>query len=113
MEKHSKIKTEIAIVLTLKHCKIKAFASFVGHLVSSCPAAEYGWLDTKMLKRCKYLNLKKTQLGIKITWIFNSDVRWWRHAIDHSVYKIKEDNYDPKICFDDASTTGWGRACGA
>lgn len=41
-----------------------------------------------------------------------SDFEWWNHAIDHSVCKIKMDKYDLEI-FSDASTTGWGVACGA
>lgn len=113
-EKINKIKLEIKKFSTMKSCKIRNFASFVGLLVSACPAVEYGWLYTKLFERCKYLNLKDTNnydnfMNIPST--LKSDIQWWSCAISHPSCKIKNDQYDLEI-FSDASTTGWGIACG-
>lgn len=40
------------------------------------------------------------------------DLNWWKNTINTSVNKIKTDEYCLEI-FSDASTTGWGAACGA
>lgn len=53
-----------------------------------------------MFERCKYLNLKNKnnyEKYMNIPNILNSDLEWQRHAIDHLVCKIKDDNYDLQI----------------
>lgn len=40
-----------------------------------------------------------------------SDMDWWKRTIQTATCKIKKDKYDLEI-FSDASTTGWGIACG-
>ncbi|KAH9640446.1 hypothetical protein HF086_018112 [Spodoptera exigua] len=114
-EKIKRIKLEIKRISLLKQCKIRTFASFVGLLVSACPAVEYGWLYTKLFERYKYLSLKNTnnnyEAVMTIPKTLKSDFQWWNNAIDHSSCKIKIDNYD-LVIFSDASTTGWGVACG-
>lgn len=114
-EKRQRIKTELLKFKHIKSCTIRRFAQLVGLLVSACPAIEYGWLYTKEFERCKYLNLLHDQNYYeKIMHIPNSlhnDFLWWRNAIDTSTHKILEDKYDIVI-YSDASTTGWGGACG-
>lgn len=112
-EKRSRIKTEILEIKTLKKCQIRKFAQLVGLLVSACPAIEYGWLYTKELERCKYLNLKGHDDYDKemiIPNFLHSDLNWWLKAISSSVNRIKDDIYAMEI-YSDASTTGWGAAC--
>lgn len=56
-EKILRVRKEIEIFLSLKRCKIREFARFIGLLVSVCPALEYSWLYTKLFERTKYINL--------------------------------------------------------
>lgn len=78
------------------------------------PRCGYGWLYAKTFYRCKYLNLKTNNYEnyMNIPFILNSGLEWWRYAIDHSVCKIKDDNYHLEV-YSDASTTGWGISCRA
>lgn len=113
-EKIDRIKKQIDKFFSIKRCKIREFASFVGLLVSACPAIEYGWLYTKLFERIKFLNLQQDDNYDRFMNIPQSilpDLTWWRKALPHSVNKIKLDSYDIEI-FSDASTTGWGIACG-
>lgn len=112
-DKVERIKNEILKFKSVKRCKIREFAQFLGLLASACQAIEYGWLYTKDFERCKYLNLKKDEnydnfMTIPETLLPIFD--WWLQAI-HSSCKIKTDEYALEI-FTDASTTGWGAACG-
>lgn len=113
-EKKEKIKTEVVKFKGLKRCKVREFARFLGLLTSACQAVDYGWLYTKDLERCKYLNLKDDENYDKMMTIPNTlspIFDWWLKVIDKSVSKIKSDDYSLEI-FTDASTTGWGAACG-
>lgn len=112
-EKRIRIKTELQHFKTLKRCKIRKFAQLIGLLVSACPAIEYGWLYTKELERCKFLNLRNDDNYERLMTIPQSllpDINWWCKAIDHSVHRIRNDSYVLEI-YSDASTTGWGAAC--
>lgn len=113
-EKKERIKKEIIKFKKLKRCKIREFARFLGLLTSACQAVDYGWLYTKDFERCKYLNLKKDEnydrfmtIPESLSHIFD----WWLNNIDSAVSKIKSDEYSLEV-FTDASTTGWGAACG-
>ncbi|XP_026743374.1 uncharacterized protein LOC113505068 isoform X1 [Trichoplusia ni] len=114
-EKIDHISKQIDKMLSLERCKIREFARFVGLLTSACPAIEYGWLYTKLFERIKYLNLKTTydnyDCYMNIPQSLLPDLYWWKHAIKHSVNKIKHDSYDLEI-FSDASTMGWGAVQG-
>lgn len=113
-DKRIRIVTETKKVMKMHQCKIRYFAQYVGLLVSACPAIEYGWLYTKQLERCKYLNLlghndyDKTMI---IPTSLHQDLEWWLQAVPHSVKRIRDDHFKLEI-FSDASTTGWGAACG-
>lgn len=112
--KKEKIKRELIKFKSLNKCKIRDFARFLGLLTSACQAVEYGWLYTKDLERCKYLNLKDDENYDKFMTIpksLNPTFNWWLDNIDNAVCKIKSDEYAMEI-YTDASTTGWGAACG-
>lgn len=115
-EKVIRIKSEINKFRSLRTCRIREFASFVGLLVSACPAIEYGWLYTKSFERLKFLNLKRSnddfEKFMDIPSSLDSDLDWWDKAIVFPTCKIKVDTFCIEI-FSDASTTGWGISCGS
>lgn len=99
----------------MRRCKIKIFAQLVGLLVSACPGIEYGMLYTKQFERCKFLSLRghdDYNRYMTIPQNLQADFKWWLQAIDNSVRKIRDDFFHYEI-FSDASTTGWGCACGS
>lgn len=112
-EKRTRIRTELVNIKNMKRCKIRKFAQLIGLLISACPAIEYGWLHTKDFERCKYLNLGNDgdyEKYMTLPQHLLPDINWWLGTIDHSVHRIRNDNYELEI-FSDASTTGWGAAC--
>lgn len=114
IEKRSRIKNELEPFLKLQHCKIRQLARLTGLLVSACPAIEYGWLYTKEMERSKFLNLQghddfDRKMNVPKTIL--PDIHWWLNNIDNSHRLIRDDNYHIHI-YSDASTTGWGAACG-
>ncbi|CAH2223969.1 jg20374 [Pararge aegeria aegeria] len=113
-QKRIRIKSELQTIINLKCCKIRKFAKLLGLLVSACPAIEYGWLYTKQLERCKFLNLQRSgdnyEAFMTVPQYLLPDLNWWVNAIDHSDHRIMNDNYVLEI-FSDASKTGWGAAC--
>lgn len=114
LEKIIKIKSEINKFRKIQRCRVREFASFAGLLSSACPAVEYGWLYTKEIERCKYLALKDDNNFDKYMNIPKSimpDLDWWEIAMINPNNKIKQNEYCLEI-FSDASTTGWGAACG-
>ncbi|KPJ15537.1 hypothetical protein RR48_09466 [Papilio machaon] len=83
-------------------------------IISDYQKVEYGWLYTKQMERVKYLNL----LGhddynrfMNIPDTLLSDFNWWLNALRTPSHRIKVDYFSIEI-FSDASTTGWGAACG-
>lgn len=115
-EKVIKIKNELLKFQSLKCCRIRDFAHLVGLLNSACNAIEYGRLYTKELERVKYLNLLNDdnyEKYMNLPDSISSDLKWWYEAvIRNRGSKIKTDCYCLEI-FSDASTTGWGAACGS
>lgn len=112
-EKRKRIKIEILKLLNQTSCTIRQFAQLIGLLISACPAIEYGWLYTKNLERCKYLNLAKNDNYedlMNIPGYVKKDLLWWVNAIEYSIHRILEDRFVTEI-FSDASTTGWGAVC--
>lgn len=104
-DKVQKIKNGILKFKSVKRCKIREFARILGLLTSACQAIEYGWLYTKHFEQSieydNFVTIPETLIPI---------FDWWLQAI-HSSCKIKTDEYALEI-FTDASTTGWGAACG-
>lgn len=113
-EKRAHLRHQILNMMNLRKCTIRKFSQLVGYLISACPAIEYSMLYTKELERCKFLNLKEHNdydRKMRIPDSLQTDLQWWANAVETSVRKIRTDNY-PTVIFTDASTTGWGAACG-
>lgn len=113
-EKRKNIKVELTKMMNCKRCKIRKFAHLIGLLVSACPAIEYGALYTKDFERCKFLNLRGHEdynRYMDIPESLQTSFKWWIKEIDTSVRPIRIDEYCTEI-YSDASTTGWGAACG-
>ncbi|XP_031333996.1 uncharacterized protein LOC116164009 [Photinus pyralis] len=98
IEKKEKIKKWTSKFLSLKRCKIRDWAGFIGYLVSVCPGVKYGWLRTKIFERHKHLALQR-------------DLIWWLTSIDAAFNDIRKDQFVLEV-FSDASLTGWGACCG-
>lgn len=110
-EKRDRIKKEILIIKDTKSSKIRAFAKFIGLLISVCPAIDYGWVHTKIFEREKFVNLRKqgdyeNQMILNKE-LLNEDLDWWFHNVDQSVSPIRNNKYEYEY-FSDASKTGWG-----
>lgn len=98
-----------------KHfCKIREFASFIGTLVSACPAVKYGWLYIKALEREKFMALIQNSGNFDeimvVPHYLHEDLLWWEQNILKSVNDIRTDVFAKEI-FTDASLTGWGACC--
>ncbi|XP_070529823.1 uncharacterized protein [Cardiocondyla obscurior] len=102
--------------LSKKSCKIREFASFIGSLVSVCPAVLYGILHTKLLERVKFRALLdaddnfNAQMTLPVS--IREDLIWWKDNFEDNsqINKIRPGNFDLTI-FSDASTSGWGAVC--
>lgn len=98
-------------------CSIREFASFIGSLISVCPAVQYGLLYTKEFEREKFLALNKCDdnysAGMKIPSHLQEDFRWWIRIFSNpkQFNKIRSGKFAREI-FSDASLNGWGAAWG-
>ncbi|KAJ8936340.1 hypothetical protein NQ314_012413 [Rhamnusium bicolor] len=101
----------IKIIQSKRFCKIRFFASFVGLLVSACPAIKCGWAYTKSFERLKFLELSRSNQNydaiMPLTTVLNDDLDWWATNISQGFNNIRRDKFDLEI-FTDASLTGWG-----
>ena len=99
-----------------KKCSIREFSSFVGLLVSSCPAVRYGVLYTKSFEREKFLWLEHAHGdyngNMNLSETLFDDFSWWQNNIMQGYQPIRQFNYCLEI-FSDASTTDWGAFCNA
>lgn len=114
-EKKNRILDKTIEFLKLSKCSIRYFAEFIGLLTSACPAVSYGWIYTKLFEREKFLALGNSYNYNKIMTLSNSlkqDLHWWRNNIKNSLCPIRNNDYCLEI-YSDASTTGWGIACGS
>lgn len=96
-------------------CSIRSFASFIGTLISCCPAVAYGFLYTRNLEKEKQLRLILND-GDFEAWMtvprsIQQDIEWWEKHIMSTHSPIRTKNFNTTI-FTDASLTGWGAACG-
>lgn len=98
-------------------CSIREFASFIGLLVSVCPAVQYGLLYTKQFEREKFLSLSRCNedfsATMEIPGHLQEDFSWWISIFSDpsQANRIRSGNFIREI-FSDASTTDWGAACG-
>ncbi|XP_056637712.1 uncharacterized protein LOC130445848 [Diorhabda sublineata] len=110
-DKKSKITAMVKAILKKRKIKIRDFSKFVGHLVSICPATQYGWLHTKQFEREKYLALKVSGGDYdkirKISPKLKSEFLWWLNNIKGCENSIAIPKYTHTL-FTDASNSGWG-----
>nr|CAI5836392.1 unnamed protein product [Callosobruchus analis] len=59
-DRKSSVASAIKKYSSTKSCTIRQFASFVGKLISVCPAVQYGWAYTKEFERVKFRPLQKS-----------------------------------------------------
>ncbi|VEN50435.1 unnamed protein product [Callosobruchus maculatus] len=113
-DRKSSVSNTIKRFSSIKSCTIRQFASFVGKLVSVCPAVQYGWAYTKEFERVKYLALQKSEGNynrkIYIPNHLKPDFEWWKSNIILPFSPIYSNDFIMEI-FSDASTTGWGVVC--
>lgn len=113
--KRQKILKFIMTLLSLERISIREFARYLGSLTAACPAIAYGWLHTKLLERAKYLALINNDDNydafMTLPKNLHVDLIWWKNNISKAVNPIRQQKFDLEI-YTDASTTGWGAACG-
>lgn len=114
-EKKIRIKNRASEILGKTRCTIRFFAEFIGLLTAACPAVSYGWMYTKLFEREKFLALDYTDNYNKLMKLEESlkhDLLWWTNKIMTSFSPIRKNDYYLLEIFTDASSTGWGAACG-
>ena len=113
-EKKVKILKLVKLFSSLKTCKIRNFARFIGNLISICPAIKYSYMYTKLFERTKCIALRNARgqynSKMKLPKNLKHDCDWWIEKIPKALNFIKIDNYTIEI-FSDASLTGWGIHC--
>jgi len=97
--------------LNTKTITLQSLSEFVGLLVSSLPAVEYGQLYTRQLEYEKTRALFKFNNNynskISISLLAKQDILWWKSNISNTSIKLNRDKFDG-IITSDASLTGWG-----
>ncbi|KYN12101.1 hypothetical protein ALC57_15737, partial [Trachymyrmex cornetzi] len=114
-EKREKLLHKTLSILGKKSCKICLFASFIGSLISVCPAVKYGLLHTKILEREKFLALLSSndfEAEMLLLLSIREDLLWWKAVFSnpHQCNFISSSRFELEI-FTDASLTGWGAIC--
>ncbi|XP_011859632.1 PREDICTED: uncharacterized protein LOC105557096 [Vollenhovia emeryi] len=95
---------------------IREFASFIGSLVSVCPAVQYELLYTKRFEREKFLALVRNKedysARMDISPHLQEDFKWWINIFSNSrqANKIRSGRFVREI-FTNASLSGWGASC--
>nr|XP_012232431.1 PREDICTED: uncharacterized protein LOC105678035 [Linepithema humile] len=103
-------------ILTRDSCKIRYLASFIGSLISVCPAVQYGMLHTKILERVKFLALTSAggdfEAQMSLPSLIREDLHWWKNIFADKSQEnpIRSGLFTLEI-FSDASLTGWGAVC--
>lgn len=116
-DKREKLLQLTCDILDLKSCKIRVFASFIGSLISVCPAVQYGILRTKILEREKFLALSLADNDFEAKMLLPLSIRedlvWWKNIFSciSQTNVIRSGTFVLEI-FTDASLTGWGAVCG-
>lgn len=114
-KKQAAIQEIISKFKTKKQCKIREFSHVLGKLNSICPAVSYGWVYTKKLERARYLALLNSNEDYDACMQISSnlipELDWWKVNIINC-NPIKQHQFALEI-HTDASTTGWGAACGS
>ncbi|XP_036146143.1 uncharacterized protein LOC118646722 [Monomorium pharaonis] len=115
-DKRSKLLHRTLDLLTRSACKIRFLASYIGSLISICPAVQYGLLHTKILEREKFLALAALdgdfEARMTLPASIKEDLRWWGSIFADPTQRniICPGKFILEI-FADASLTGWGAVC--
>lgn len=114
LEKKVNLTNQIHIMEKKNTCSIREFAQFIGSVVASCPAVEYGMIHTKFLEKAK---LEALEIGsgnfdtkMNIPEFIKDDLKWWKENLKSFCKKIRSFQFKREI-FSDASKTGWGAFC--
>lgn len=95
-------------------CRIRAFAQFIGFLVSCVPAVSYGMLYCKNFEREKCLALILNEGNydaiMSLPKYLQEDIDWWLKNLKIGKNPIKTLSFKKGI-YSDASLTGWGAHC--
>lgn len=98
----------------VRHCTIRKFATFVGTLVSRCPALKYGMIHVRRFEREKTraleLNDNNFNAKMSISESLIEDFSWWKSNIRAASAPMKDSVFKLQI-FSDALRTGWGVFC--
>lgn len=109
-EKRQKIKILVLKFLTIRQCRLREFAQFLGILISVCPAIDYSWTYTKKFERFKFQCLCRDPSYNQIIEIpedLKPDMLWWLEHIKQDCSIVKFNNFRLEM-YSDASLTGWG-----
>lgn len=113
-EKRQDIKCLVERFCTLKRCKIRDFAQFIGSLIACCIAMEFSWRYTKFFEKLKIRALEKSNGNYDAYMDLvphHPDFEWWKREIMVASKNINDEAFSIEI-FSDASLTGWGAVCG-
>ncbi|XP_011859075.1 PREDICTED: uncharacterized protein LOC105556591 [Vollenhovia emeryi] len=116
LDKRAKLLKSTLTILKKRSCKIRLLASYIGSLISVCPAVQYGILHTKVLEREKFLALSVAdgdyEAEMTLPHAIREDLLWWREVFEDTAQRnvIRSGRFQLEI-FTDASLTGWGAVC--
>lgn len=116
-DKRNKLLQLTLNILGKRSCKIWFLASFIGSLISVCPAVKYGMLHTKLLEREKFLALSVAndnfEAHVSLSSSIREDLMWWKAVFENRAQHncIRSGRFELEI-FTDSSLTGWGATCG-
>jgi len=113
-DKVQKTKLLAEFLLGHRRLSIRVVAKFIGRLVSSFPAVQWGKLHYRNLERRKIQALKRCKGNFDANMIITEDmimdIKWWYHNLDMAFDHIYRDNPQETVqC--DASLEGWGAIC--
>ena len=114
-KKVQKIINEGSTLMHNRTCTIRLLASFIGTVVSSFPAIQYGPLFYRKMERCKIESLRISKRNFDSNIELNNEVKdeiyWWVENVKKSGNPIVKKDYDC-IMDTDASLLGWGAIFG-
>lgn len=116
-DRRKKLLQKTLDMLSRDSCRIRHLASYIGSLISVCPAVQYGMLHTKILEREKFLALTSAkenfEARMSLPASLTEDLVWWRAIFaDESQRNFIRSGLFALEIFSDASLTGWGAVCG-
>ena len=105
------IKDKSRNIMTKSVITLRELAAYIGTLVSSFPAVQFGPLHYRHLERVKDFGLKRNggNFDKKVSLNENAkkEISWWNSSLDTAYHKIFHESPDV-IIHTDASLLGWG-----